>query len=85
RHASPDCPVANGGSGTGTAISEVVGLVAASLANGSEVSFNGISRPGDPAHTRADISEALGWGWTPEKRLDAGVSEYVAWFREPGS
>jgi len=82
RHAGPDCPVANGGSGRTTDIATVVTLVADALASGGRPRFSGVSRPGDPAHTHADISEALAWGWQPGRDLESGIADYVAWYRK---
>ncbi len=78
--ASADCPVVNGGAGKATSISAIVGAVAEDLGTKLTPRFSGLSRPGDPSHCQADITEALAWGWEPKRDWRDGVRNYVAWY-----
>jgi UDP-glucose 4-epimerase len=79
-HASMDCPVVNGGSGTATTNREVLRQLAAAL-GGLPPEFNGQTRAGDPMHYHADISTTEAWGWSPGIPLEQGIHAYVSWFR----
>jgi UDP-glucose 4-epimerase len=81
-HAAADCPVVNGGAGEATSIASVVGAIAKAFGNHQPPTFSGISRPGDPIHYQADISEALAWGWSPKRRWQDEVPAYVRWFQD---
>jgi UDP-glucose 4-epimerase len=79
-HASTACPVANGGAGEAVPTAEVVQQLAARIGGEPQALFSGQSRPGDPAHYQADLTEALHWGWAPQhNRIDA-MNDYVDWF-----
>jgi UDP-glucose 4-epimerase len=82
--ASPDSVVVNGGAGQGVLVREVLSEVATALGIDEPLRFSGIVRPGDPAHTTADISQALECGWTPRADLREQIRVYVSWFMEEG-
>ena len=73
--------VVNGGSGVGTSVAQIAGYVIDSWGKGLSVEFSGQSREGDPTSLVSDSTklEALGFEW--RTKLDAGVDEYVQWFR----
>lgn len=75
------CHVLNGGSGVGTAVSQIARCVIDSWGRGPSIDFSGQTRAGDPTSLISDSTrlEALGFRWTT--RLEAGVNEYVQWFR----
>lgn len=81
-HASPDCPVINGGSGFGTAVRDIVTELFACFQRTDRPVFTGSIKPGDPQHYAADITKALSWKWRPTLVWTAGVREYAQWFRE---
>ncbi|HEY3280929.1 MAG TPA: NAD-dependent epimerase/dehydratase family protein [Armatimonadota bacterium] len=84
-NAAPRCPIANGGTGEGVSVRELLLQVSHSLnPNSSEPEFSGASRTGDPSRYIADISKATDWGWKPEKHWRDGVAEYVAWWQRHG-
>lgn len=83
--ASPDCPVANGGSGRSERIATAVDLLQDGLGLSARARFDGICRPGDPQVYEADIGEALAWGWRPQIALADGLSDYARWYLENGS
>ncbi len=80
-HASPDCPIANGGAGVGVEIAAILGFLADALGIAGPVSFVGETRPGDPSHYTADIRQALAWGWHAERHLEDEVRAYAEWFK----
>lgn len=81
-HASPACPIVNGGGGAATSIAEVVNLIADAFEVAERPSFSGVSRPGDPTDYQADISEALAWSWSPTRDWRREVCHYVQWFKD---
>ena len=80
-HASPKCPVVNGGSGTGTEVRAIVTEIFSGFKRTDQPVFTGSTRPGDPEHYAADITRALAWGWRPKVDWISGVREYAAWFQ----
>lgn len=85
RHASPECPVINGGSGEGIQVRSIVEHVAHQLAGNTQVvRFSGEGRPGDPDRFVADMSTAHGWGWMPHYDWRTGIAAYVAWWQTEG-
>jgi UDP-glucose 4-epimerase len=84
-HASPTCPVVNGGRGAGVSVREVLDRVAKRLGSRSAPRFTGVGRPGDPRHFRAEIDAALAWGWSPSRDLDTELDAYVDWYLQGGA
>lgn len=69
-------------SGTATSMGDLARALADALRCDAEIRFNGIRRPGDPVHWRADIERIEALGFSPRMNLDAGVRKYAAWVRE---
>ena len=80
-HASPDCPVVNGGVGAGVTVKEVLDELFSFLGRTDKPVFSGSARSGDPAHYIANTRNTLAWGWQPEVNWQDGLSEYTAWFK----
>lgn len=78
--ASSTCPIANGGTGHGLSISAVVNLLATAIGANMPPVFSGISRPGDPPHYVADISDALNFGWRPTRDYKKEMAAYAKWY-----
>lgn len=80
-HASPACPVVNGGTGLATTVHEIAECVC--VAWGAEVvpTFSGQSRSGDPNHLIADTSRLTALGFDARREWRDGISGYVAWFK----
>jgi len=72
--------VFNGGTGAGTAVSEVLAELAAAL-GARAARFSGKQRPGDPSSLVADASRARALGWRPRYDWRRGIREYADWFR----
>jgi len=79
--ASSACPIVNGGSGKGVAVSEVLSLLFTASGSNPSPSFNGNVRAGDPPGQQADVSNAQAWGWYPRIKLEEGIQSYVGWFK----
>lgn len=74
--------VMNGASGTGIRVADVLKVLLDSMNKSSDVSFSGVTKPGDPAGYIADIASACALGWQPKVTWQNGVKEYVEWFKE---
>jgi UDP-glucose 4-epimerase len=80
-HATREMPIANGGSGVGTRIADMLTRVAVALGDCAMPSFRGIGRSGDPSIYVADTTCARSWGWSPSVDLEEGIRHYVDWYR----
>jgi len=76
------CPVINGGTGVQTAIKDVLAEIVRKLPGADTPVFSGNTRPGDPEHYLADVSNARKWGWSTHYELRDGIVEYVEWFKK---
>lgn len=74
--------ILNGGSGIATTVADIAQAVADSWSEGISVAFSGSVRTGDPFSLVADPARlnALAFAWSTP--YEAGVAEYVAWFKE---
>lgn len=82
KHASPECPTVNGGSGVGATVREVLVHLGKSLAFAPMPTFSGTQRIGDPSRFIAAIGTAKTWDWAPMRNWRQGVEEYAAWWKE---
>jgi len=80
--ASPECPVLNGGSGTGVRVEELVSLLARALQCSKRIEFSHVRRPGDPAALVADVRRLQELGHRCRVALEEGVQRYATWFRQ---
>jgi len=80
KHAAPDCPIVNGGSGRSASVAEVLTILKRAFPDVDAILFSGSQRKGDPEHFQADIARAHAWGWQPAVTLEAGIAQYLAWF-----
>jgi UDP-glucose 4-epimerase len=78
--ASRACPVANGGTGAGLPVREILESLRGAFPQAPPLAFLGAARPGDPEVYVADAAEALAWGWRPEQDLHTGIRAYAEWF-----
>ena len=78
--ASAKSPTADGGSGKGTPVADLLTRLAANFDPRPIVQFSGTQRTGDPIDMIADIRAARNWGWRPEVELDQGLAVYADWF-----
>jgi len=79
-HASPSCPVVNGGTGNGVSIREILTCFGRLWQPGLQPVFTGEAKAGDPAHYVADITQLESWGFSPSIPLETGLTDYIRWF-----
>jgi UDP-glucose 4-epimerase len=80
-HASPCCPVVNGGFGDSVSVRDVLTELFRLMGRQDTPSFCGTQRPGDPLHYHADMRQAFAWGWQPQISWQTGLARYVSWFK----
>jgi UDP-glucose 4-epimerase len=74
--------VVNGGSGLGTTVADIAGMIVKNWVTDIEVRFSGIVRPGDPFSLLADDAKLRRLPFEWQIPLDRGLAEYVPWFKE---
>jgi len=78
----------NAGTGRATSINTLAAKLAAAFGVPVDIQFDGRSRPGDPPHQQADISQLSAIGFAASMTLEQGLSDYADWlripFRDPG-
>jgi UDP-glucose 4-epimerase len=72
----------NVGSGIETSIRSLAQEVMNALGCDFKITFNGVSRPGDPANWCADITPLKKIGFTPSVSVEAGIGRAARWCRE---
>ena len=83
--ASPYCFLVNGGTGVATAVRDIADHLCRSWGARTRVAFTGKTRPGDPEYLVADASHLSSLEFAPKVTPEAGIAEYVDWFRRTGS
>jgi UDP-glucose 4-epimerase len=81
-HADTRCPIANGGSGHGISVRELLTCLGSCFSLGTQPKFSGVERPGDPSKYVADITVSKSWGWMPARTLQRGIEDYVDWWKK---
>jgi UDP-glucose 4-epimerase len=73
--------VINGGSGRGTSVAEISGMLVRNWGADVAVRYSGIVRPGDPPSLLADdtLVRRLPFNW--QITLESGIADYVKWFK----
>jgi UDP-glucose 4-epimerase len=79
--ASRHVPIVNAGSGNGVSVRQILSRLFQCYGLVQSPSFSGDARKGDPDSYVADVSQALSWGWKPEKTWEDMVDEYSEWFK----
>ncbi|MEQ7800902.1 SDR family oxidoreductase [Pedobacter sp. ASV1-7] len=74
--------VVNGASGVRTEIQEILRLVAIQFDRPLKITFNGVTREGDPKYFWADMTHTLTYDWNPKVVLADGIAEYVEYFKQ---
>ena len=74
--------IVNGGSGLGTTVADITGMVVKNWGGDAAVRFSGIVRPGDPFSLLADDSKLRRLSFDWKVPLDGGLAAYVSWFKE---
>lgn len=80
RVATELCPTANGGTGEGTSVSQILHRLGALVSAQTAIEFEGTVRAGDPPAYVADLAAVAGWGWAPAVGWRDGVDDYAQWY-----
>ncbi len=70
----------NGGRGTPVSIEDILKELGSYLDKKITITYNNITKEGDPLYLCADMSKTTKINWLPEKKLSEGIKEYVEWF-----
>jgi UDP-glucose 4-epimerase len=73
--------IINGGSGRGTSVAEIAGMLVRNWGTDVAVRYSGAVRPGDPPSLLADdaLLRRLPFNW--QISLEQGIADYVTWFK----
>lgn len=75
----------NGGTGIAVTVRQVAEQLCTAWGMGTQLEFSGKSRQGDPQYLVANIDQAASLGFAPQVNWQAGVADYVAWFKHVNS
>ncbi len=84
-HARPDGFIVNGGTGAAITVRAVAEQLCTVWGMGTQWSFSGKSRQGDPQYLVADVALARSLGFVPKMNFQAGIADYVNWFKSVNS
>jgi UDP-glucose 4-epimerase len=73
--------VINGGSGRGTSVAEIAGMLVRNWGNDVAVRYSGIVRSGDPPSLLADDAALCRLPFEWQISLEQGIADYVKWFK----
>jgi UDP-glucose 4-epimerase len=73
--------IINGGTGIAVTVRQVAEELCSAWGMGTHLEFSGESRPGDPRCLVANIGHATSLGFVPGISWQAGVANYVKWFK----
>ncbi len=73
--------IINGGSGVPTTVSRAAKSLIDAFGSEARLGFTGIKPPGNPDHMCADLAACERIGFSPEKRFEDGITDYVDWFK----
>jgi dTDP-L-rhamnose 4-epimerase len=65
-------------------VAEFARIVGRAFDREIEPTPSGMYRFGDTRHIFSDVSPLRRLGWSPQRRAEDSVAEYVAWLREHG-
>ncbi len=73
--------IVNGGSGRGTSVAEITGMLVKNWGTDVAMRYSGVFRPGDPPSLLADdaLLRQLPFHW--QISLERGIADYVKWFK----
>jgi UDP-glucose 4-epimerase len=71
----------NAGTGRATSVNILATKFAAAFGVPVDLQFDGRSRPGDPSHQQADISQLSTVGFASSMTLEQGLANYANWLR----
>lgn len=74
--------IINGGSGVGTTVAEIAGILTRIWGGNVGVKFSGVVRAGDPFSLVADADGIRASGFDWQIPVSEGLSDYVRWFKD---
>jgi UDP-glucose 4-epimerase len=74
--------VINGGSGRGTSVADIAGMLVKNWGGGISVRYSGSVRAGDPFSLVADDSHLRGLPFDWQIPVARGVGDYIKWFKD---
>jgi UDP-glucose 4-epimerase len=74
--------VINGGSGVGTTVADIAGMLVKSWGDDIAIGFSGIVRSGDPFSLLADGTKLRRLRFDWQTPLVHGLADYVSWFKD---
>jgi UDP-glucose 4-epimerase len=74
--------IINGGSGRGTTVAEIAGMLVENWGGGISVNYSGSVRAGDPFSLLADDARLRGFPFDWQIPVARGIDDYVRWFKE---
>ena len=75
-----NCRIYNVGNGDEVKISKIADIFMENF-QGKNISFNGLTKAGDPLNWRASIDVLNNLGYSQSVDLNAGIIQYIEWFR----
>lgn len=73
--------ITNGGSGLGTSVADIAGLVVKNWGRDIPLQFSGVVRPGDPFSLVSAVSRGAASRFIWQIPVAQGIADYVAWFK----
>ena len=73
--------IVNGGTGNAVTVRQVAEQLCAAWGEGTQLSFSGKGRAGDPQYLVADTERAAELGFVSNTKWEEGLKDYVAWFK----
>jgi len=77
-----DYQIINGGSGLGTSVADIAGMLVKSWGGDTAVQFSGLVRAGDPFSLIADDARLQNASFAWKIPVTRGLADYVAWFKD---
>jgi len=74
--------VVNGGSGRGTSVAEIAGMLVKNWDRDIAVRFSGVARAGDPFSLLADDASLRRLPFDWQISIEQGLTDYVKWFKD---
>ncbi len=74
----------NVASGVEQTIAEVAQIFMTQIAPDKKISFNGLTKEGDPIHWRANIEILKSFGFQTNVKIEEGIKKYTSWLQNGG-
>jgi UDP-glucose 4-epimerase len=74
--------IINGGSGRGTTVAGIAGMLVENWGGGISLRYSGSVRAGDPFSLLADAARLRGLPFDWQIPIERGIGDYVRWFKE---